>query len=184
MKTFFSTIGILFLLCIISSAQTSAQEATKSQNGQSDELVLREILSELKQLRSTIAKTNVNQVRFQMTFDQYKSQQSRVDSMNREIESIKNQLAVTNPFRSNSEQMMKATEEQLLQTTDPRLRQNLERQLQSIKRNLETQDQRDKRQKERQNTLEMQIPVEQAKLEQLNLEIERVKQDISSLLNQ
>lgn len=184
MKTFFAAVSFLFLLCVVSSSRISAQEASAAPNKQSDQQLLREIVAELKQLRSTIARTNVNQVRFQMTFEQYKSQQSRVDFMNREIDSIKNQLAVTNPFRSNSEQMIKATEEQLLQTTDQRLRQNLERQIQSIKRNVETQDQRDKRQKERQNTLEMQIPVEQAKLEQLNLEMERIKQDINSLLNQ
>ena len=38
--------------------------------------------------------------------------------------------------------------------------------------------------KERQENLEMQLPVEQAKLDQLNAELERIKQDINSLLNQ
>ncbi len=183
MKTFFATIGFLFLLCVISTAQTPTQEAVKTPNGQSEQ-VLREILSEIKQLRLVIANTNVNQLRFQVTFDQYKSQQNRVDSMNREMESIKNQLTGGNPFRSNSEEMIKTTEERLQQTTDPRLRQNLERQIQSIKRNLEAQDQREKRLKERQTALELQTPVEQAKLDLLNAEVERIKQDINSLLNQ
>lgn len=180
MKTFFAAIGFLFLLCVISPVQASAQEPP---NGQNDAQLLREILAELKQLRSTIARTNVNQIRFQATFDQYKSQQNRVDSMNRELDSIKTQLTV-NPYRANSEDMIKATEERMEQTTDPRMRQNFERQIQSIKRNLEAQDQREKRTKERQTTLEMQIPIEQSKLDQLNVELESIKQDINSLLNQ
>lgn len=184
MKIFFATISLLFLLCFLSTFETLAQEAVKTQNGQINEQILTEILSEIKQLRQVIAKTNVNQLRFQITFDQYKSQQIRVDSMNREMESIKNQLNAGNPSRLNSEEMIKTSEERLQQTTDPRLRQNLERQIQQIKRNLETQEQREKRMKERQTTLEMQIPVEQVKLDQLNAEMERIKQDINSLLNQ
>lgn len=184
MKIFFATISLLFLLCFLSTSETLAQETAKTQNGQINEQILTEILSEIKQLRQVIAKTNVNQLRFQITFDQYKSQQIRVDSMNREMESIKNQLTVGNPSRLNSEELIKTSEERLLQITDPRLRQNLERQIQQIKRNLETQEQREKRMKERQMTLEMQIPVEQVKLDQLNAEMERIKQDINSLLNQ
>lgn len=184
MKTFFAAVGFLFLLCVISVSRTAAQQATVAPNGQGDQQLLREIVAELKQLRSIIARTNVNQVRFQMAFEQYKSQQSRVDSMNRELEFMKNQMTFNNPNRQNSEEMIKANEERLLQTTDPRQRQGLERQIQSMKRNVEAQEQRDKRQKERQNTLEMQIPVEQAKLEQLSAEMERIKQDINALLNQ
>ena len=184
MKSFLATISLLFLFCIISFSQTPAQEATKSQNGQSNEQVLREILSEIKQLRSVIAKTNVNQIRFQTTFEQFKSQQNRVDSMNREIELIKNQISSSSSFRTNSDEMIKSTEERMQQTTDPRLRQNLERQIQSVKRNLDAQDQREKRLKERQTTLEMQIPIEQSKLFQLNSELESIKQDINSLLNE
>ena len=184
MKTFLAAISFLFLLCVVSSAQTPTRETVKPSNEQSSEQVLGEILSEIKQLRQVIAKTNLNQLRFQMTFDQYKSQQSRVDSMNREMDSLKNQLTVSNPFRANSEEMIKTSEERLAQTTDPRQRQNLERQIQSIKRNIETQEQREKRMKDRQTALELQIPVEQAKLDQLNYEMERIKQDINSLLNQ
>ncbi len=184
MKRFFAIISFLFLVCFLLSSETSAQEVAKTQNGQSNEQILREILLEIKQLRLVIGKTNVNQLRFQITFDQYKAQQSRVDSMKREMESIKNQLAASNQFRSNNEEMIRTSEERLQQTTDIRQRQNLERQIQQIKRNSEMQDQREKRIKERQTTLEMQIPVEQVKLDQLNGEMEQIKHDTNSLLNQ
>lgn len=184
MKRFFVIISFLFLVCFLLSSETSAQEVAKTQNGQSNEQILKEILSEIKQLRLVIGKTNVNQLRFQITFDQYKAQQSRVDSMKREMESIKNQLAASDQFRSNNAEMIRTSEERLQQTTDPRQRQTLERQIQQIKRNLETQDQRDKRMKERQTTLETQTPLEQGKLDQLTNEMEQIKQDINSLLNQ
>jgi predicted RND superfamily exporter protein len=184
MKRFFAIISFLFLLCFLLSSETSAQEAAKTQNGQSNEQVLKEILSEIKQLRLVIGKTNVNQLRFQITFDQYKAQQVRVDSMKREMESIKNQLTASNQFRSNNEEMIRTSEERLQQTIDLRQRQSLERQIQQIKRNFEMQDQREKRMKERQTTLEMQIPVEQVKLDQLTGEMEQIKHDINSLLNQ
>lgn len=184
MKTFFAATAFLFLSYVVSISQAPAQEIAKPDGGRTDQQVLREILLELKQLRSVIAKTNVNQLRFQTTFDQYKSQQSRVDSMNRELDSIKNQLNTGNPFRANSEEQIKMTEERMQQTTDPRQRQALERQIQTIKRNLEVQDQREKRLKDRQTTLETQIPYEQSKLDQLNMELERIKQDINSLLTQ
>lgn len=184
MKTFFAAVGFLFLLCVVSSSRALAQQANVLPNGQSDQQLLKEIVSELKQLRSIIARTNVNQVRFQMAFEQYKSQQNRVDSMNRELDSLKNLLILNNPNRATSEEMLKNSEERLSETTDPRQRQSMERQIQMFKRNIEAMDQRDKRTKERQTTLEMQVPVEQSKLEQLNLEMERIKQDINSLLNQ
>jgi hypothetical protein len=183
-KRFLAIISFLFLVCFLSLSETSAQETAKMQNGQSNEQILKEILSEIKQLRLVIGKTNVNQLRFQITFDQYKAQQSRVDSMKREMESIKTQLTASNQFRSNNEEMIRTSEERLQQTADPRQRQNLERQIQQIKRNLETQDQRDKRIKERHTTLEMQTPLEQVKLDQLSNEMEQIKQDINSLLNQ
>lgn len=182
MKRFFATAGFIFLWCAAVSAQTPVQEASKTPSN--DQQIFREILAELKQLRTTMAKMNVNQLRFQVVFDQYKLQQNRVDSMTRELEAVRNQVISNNPFRQNSEEMIKVSEERLLQTTDPRQRQNLERQIQQVKRNLESQDQRDKRTKERLTTLEMQLPVEQAKLEQVNIELERIKQDINSMLNQ
>ena len=181
MKTFF---GVILFLFVLTTSQTLAQETNRPGSQPADQQVLREILLELKQLRSVIARTNVNQLRFQTTFDQYKIQQSRVDMMNRELDSVKNQLNAPNPLRGMSEDQVKTLEERLLQTTDPRQRQNLERQIQTIKRNLEAQDQREKRLKDRQTTLESQIPYEQSKLEQLNSELERIKQDINSLLNQ
>jgi chromosome segregation ATPase len=184
MKKKFAIISFLFLVCFISSVQTPAQETAKIRDGQSTEQVLREILAELKQLRFVVAKTNASQLRFQITFDQYKAQQARVDSMTREMESLKNQLTASVQFRSNNEEMIKTVEERLQQTADPRQRQALERQVQQIKRNLETQDQREKRMKERQTNLEMQVPAEQVKLDQINFEMERIKQDLNSLLNQ
>lgn len=182
MKKNFATVSFLFLFCVISAFPAMAQTVTPS--SPDDTRLLNEILKELKQLRLTLAKTNVNQLRFQTVFEQYKSQQSRVDSMNRELEFTKNQMVTTNPMRENFEEMIKSSEERLLQTTDQRQRQGLERQIQSMRRNIETQELRDKRTKERQTTLEMQIPVEQAKLEQINLELDRIKQDINTLLNQ
>ncbi len=172
------------MLCFLLSSESLAQEAAKTQNGQSSEQILKEILSEMKQLRLVIAKTNVSQLRFQITFDQYKAQQIRVNSINREMESIKNQLTGITTIRSKDEEMIKTSEERLQQTTDLQQRQNLERQIQQIKRNLETRNQHEKRFKERQTTLEMQIPGEQVKLDQLNAEIEQIKQDLNSLLNQ
>jgi predicted nucleic acid-binding Zn-ribbon protein len=180
MKKIFTAISFVFLSLVILTAPAAAQPETSK----TDQQILREILAELKQLRSTLARTTVNQLRFQTAFDQYKVQQTRVDSLSRELDSIKNQLNVMNPVRALNEEQIKRSEEMLSQTTDPRQRQNLERQVQSARRNLEMQDQRDKRMKERQYTLEMQIPGEQAKLEQLNYELERIKQDINSLLNQ
>lgn len=184
MKKSLATISFLFLTCIVFASQTAAQSST-AVNGLSpiEQQLLKEVITELKQLRSIIAKTNVNQVRFQMAFELHKAQQNRVDSMNRELEFMKNQMIVS-PMRQDMAEMIKSSEERLLETTDPRQRQNLERQIQSMKRNVEVQERREKSQKERQITLELQIPVEQAKLEQLNYEIERVKQDINAMLNQ
>jgi predicted nucleic acid-binding Zn-ribbon protein len=180
MKKIFTAIGFVFLSLVILILPAAAQpEAAKT-----DQQILREILAELKQLRSTLARTTVNQLRFQTAFDQYKVQQTRVDSLSRELDSIKNQLNAMNPVRALNEEQIKRSEEMMAQTTDPRQRQNLERQIQSARRNIEMQEQRDKRMKERQYALEMQIPGEQAKLDQLNFELERIKQDINSLLNQ
>ncbi len=184
MKVFFATVSLLFLLCVVSTLPVTAQETPKTPNGQSNEQLLKEILAELKTLRSTLAKTNLNQLRFQTTFEQYKSQQNRVDSMSREIDSLKSQLIAASPFRANGEEVVKASEERLQEATDPRMRQTFERQIQSAKRNLEAQDQREKKMKERQSNLEIQLPVEQAKLDQLSFEVERIKQDINALLNQ
>ena len=185
MKTFLATVGFLFLLGIVSASTATAQQQTANTASVSanDQQLLREIVAELKQLRSTIVRTNVNQARFQMAFEQHKSQQNRVDSMSRELEFMKNQMNV-NPMRQDMAEMIKTSEERLLEMTDPRQRQNMERQIQSMKRNVEMQERREKSQKERQITLELQIPTEQAKLEQLNFEIERIKQEINALLNQ
>ena len=68
MKIFFATASLLLLLCAVSSL--SAQETPKPSNGAGDEQVLKEILAEIKSLRSIIAKTNLNQLHFQPTFEQ------------------------------------------------------------------------------------------------------------------
>lgn len=184
MKIFFAVAGLICLAAVFSASTAAAQETAKTPIETAEQQQLRDILLELKQLRAVIVRTNVNQLRFQTTFDQYKAQQARVDSHNREMESIKTQLGGFGPFRTNSEDQLKIAEERLLQTTDQRQRQNLERQIQSIKRSLENQEQREKRLKERQTALEVQIPFEQSKLDQLNMELERIKQDINALLDQ
>ena len=182
-KIFLGTMVLLLLFGAVSFAQTLAQEAARLNPPPVNEQLLTAILSELKQMRSTLAKTTVNQMRFQIVFDQYKVQQNRVDSQTRELDSLKTQLA-TSPFRGNMDALVKQTEDRLAQTTDPRQRENMERQLQSIKRNVEVQNQREKILKERQTALEYQVPAERAKLDQLNAELEGIKADINSMLNQ
>lgn len=182
MKQVYIAAVFVFFYSFAASFQTSAQEAGQTSNSQVNEQVLREILAEIKQLRTTLARTGVNQIRFQTTFEQYKAQQSRVDMMNRELDSLKTQVA-NDRFRANTEDFVKQNEERLAQTTDPRQRQNLERQIQASKRNLEVQEERLKRLKDRQTDLEMKVPMEQAKLDQLNMELERIKQDINALLS-
>lgn len=179
MKKFFAAFGLSFLLTVVAFSQAPTQE---SKSSQSDAQILREILAELKQLRSVMAKTSVNQARFQAAFEQYKTQQSLVTSLGREMDSIKSQLPTFATFRATNDDYIKAAEERLNQVTDPRQRQTIERQIQTSKRNIEMQDQREKRMKERQTALEMQIPMEQGKLDQLNAEIERIKQEMNALL--
>jgi chromosome segregation ATPase len=186
MKKHFLLINFLFVLYVgLLTSQTFAQEAVKTPIGQSEQTTLKEILLELKQLRSTISKTNINMLRFQMTFEQLKAQQNRVESLTRQIEAIKELNANINPESDNRAlEYIKTIEERLKQETDPNRRANLEAQLSRFKASVNTANIRQQRLKDRESTLINQLPFEQVKLDDLNNQMESIKRDVNSLLNQ
>jgi hypothetical protein len=168
------------------SAQTANRAPASSTievRTQAEELLLRTLVDEVRQLRLTLQRTTLGAYRFQLSFERLRLQQARVDSMTRELESVRLQLDNTKFTRTQFGARAKETQEQLDQEQDVKRRGVLEQQIKEFKRMLSTQTQQEERQTERQMLLHTQLQAEQLKLSDLNNQLDYVERELTTASN-
>lgn len=149
--------------------------------------LLRVLIDEVRQLRATLQRINVNSYRVQTLNDRLTQQQNRVDSLTEELEQTKAMLAQAMDT-SEDEAELKEMEIAWQETTNPAKREELLLAYQSFKRSLvrkrESVRHEAARQRERQQQLEMALRQEQARLAEVQEQLAALNTELEKHLNE
>jgi chromosome segregation ATPase len=133
---------------------------------------LQQLLAEVRELRLAVQKATVSHTRFQMLIERLRAQQSSIDGVNRQLDRVRAQLADLRNAKPQMEQQIKDTEELLERTLDPNGRLDMESRIKSMKAGLARIAPEEDRLRNRETTLETELQNLQAKLSELNSQLD------------
>lgn len=182
---------LLFCLTQIGLAQSQSQAQTVSSStsvASSPEMqLLRAILEELRMQRAALQRTYVNAYRAQMLAERLARQQARIDSLTEEITQLKTVAQQLQDY-SQDEDDLKDLLATINETADPIRRASLIQSYNSLKRAIEHQResarQEAERNRERQQQAESALQVEQAKLAELQEQLDALDREFEKQLGE
>ncbi len=177
--TFFSlpVFGLVLLSTVL--AQSPAPTASPS-----DAQLLRALLDEVRQLRLIVQKTGLQQHRLQILLEQIAQQKTRVENLQQELEQVRTQIRADSDLNRFDEDL-KEFETAYQETTDPTTRAQMQQAYGALKRSVERQ--RKQAQEELQRLAEQerrwqqQLFQEQAKLTDLEQQLQALTNDLAQL---
>ena len=143
--------------------------------------LLKALLDEVRQLRLAVQHNSLSQHRSQILLERIGRQQDRLENLSADLEQLRTQMQeLANPDRYEAE--LREMEEAIKATTDPQTRAALIQAYEGLKRSLAQQRQADQqelqRQQERERKLDGQLRMEQARLAELQEQLEAVEREL------
>ena len=103
------TLGValgLVMLCSVSPVRAQAQTNKPADSAQADQ-TLKQLLTEVRELRLAVQRATVSNTRFQMLIERMRVQQTHVDALSRQLESLHSQVAEFKATKPQIEQQIK-----------------------------------------------------------------------------
>jgi chromosome segregation ATPase len=175
--TFASALGLLTLCFAASSrtvAQTNKPESAKGDNDQA----LKQLLTEVRELRLAVQRATVSNTRFQMLIERVRVQQAHVDALSRQLENLHSQVAEMKAAKPQMEQQIKDAEDLLDRTPDLNAHADLESRIKGGKANLARLTQEGERLSNRETALDTELQASQAKLNELNSQLDSLMSEL------
>src|SRR5713226_9255371 len=173
-----------FVLCLVTfccvsptGAQAQSNKPAGSVQGDRDQ-TLRQLLTEVHELRLAVQRATVTNTRFQMLIERVRVQQAQVDSLSRQLENVHSQIAEMKAVKPQMEQQIKDAEDQLDRTPDPSAHADIESRIKFLKGNLARLSQEDERLRSRETALDTDLQAAQAKLNELNGQLDSLMVDL------
>ena len=168
----------LAAICFATSTRTQAQtnKAGESARGFSDQ-TLKQLLTEVRELRLAIQRATVSNTRFQMLIDRVRVGQGQVDSLSRQLVSVRSQLTKLKAEKVELAPHMKDLEDRLGQSSGDE-HAKIERTLKEFKSWLESKAAEEQQQVEAEADLSMRLQVEQSKLNELNTQLDKLMSEL------
>src|SRR5713101_4720018 len=109
------TLGCVLCLvtyCYVSPTCAQAQSNKPAESTQGDrDQTLKQLLTEVRELRLTVQRATVSSTRFQMLIERVRVQQAHVDALSRQLENIHSQAAEMKAAKPQMEQQIKNAED-------------------------------------------------------------------------
>src|SRR5713101_8358960 len=173
-----SILGVVTLWFVYpTGAQAQTSKPVESTKGDRDQ-TLKQLLTEVRELRLAVQRATVNNTRFQMLIERVRVQQAHVDSLSRELENVHSQVAEIKAAKPQMEQQIKDAEDQLDRTPDPIAHTDLESRIKVVKGNLARLSQEDERLRSRETALDTDLQAAQGKLNELNGQLDSLMVDL------
>ena len=178
------SLGLASLLCLVGflcllPTNVSAQSEKPAESAQPDrDQTLRQLLTEVHELRLAVQRATVNNARFQMLIERIRVEQAHVDSLSRQLENVHSQVAEIKAAKPQMEQQIKDAEDQLDRTSDPNAHADLESRIKLVKANLVRLSQEDERLRSRETSLDTDLQAAQSKLNELNSQLDSLMTDL------
>ena len=167
----------LVTLCFVASTKTQAQtNKPESAKGDGDQ-TLKQLLTEVRELRLAVQRATVSNTRFQMLIERVRVQQAH-DALSRQLENVHSQLAEMKAARPQMEQQIKDAEDLLDRASDPNAHADLESRIKGGKANLARLAQEDERLRNRETALDTELQAAQAKLNELNGQLDSLMSEL------
>jgi len=169
----------LVMFCFDSSIRAQAQTNKPADSAQGDrDQTLKQLLSEVRELRLAVQRATVSNTRFQMLIERVRVQQAHADALSRQLESVRSQVAEFKATKPQMEQQIKDAEDLLDRTPDPSAHADLESQIKGGKANLVRLAQEDERLRNRETALDTELQGAQAKLNELNGQMDALMSEL------
>jgi len=169
----------LVMFCFDSSIRAQAQTNKPADSAQGDrDQTLKQLLSEVRELRLAVQRATVSNTRFQMLIERVRVQQAHADALSRQLESVRSQVAEFKATKPQMEQQIKDAEDLLDRTPDPSAHADLESRIKDGKANLGRLAQEDERLRNRETALDTELQGAQAKLNELNGQMDALMSEL------
>ena len=182
--SFMKSLTLAFVLCLVTfccasptSAQAQSNKPAESTQGDRDQ-TLKQLLTEVRELRLTVQRATVSSTRFQMLIERVRVQQSHVDALSRQLENIHSQVADMKGAKPQIEQQIKDAEDLLDRTPDPNAHAELDSRIKGGKANLARLAQEDERLRNRETAVDTELQAAQAKLNELNGQLDALMSEL------
>jgi len=171
-------IGLVSFLCLLPT-KVLAQTERPAESAQPDrDQTLRQLLTEVHELRLAVQRATANSTLFQMLMERTRVQQEHVDALSRQLENVHSQVADMKAAKPQMEQQIKDVEDLLDRTADPTAHADLESRIKGGKANLARLTQDDERLRGREAALDTELQAAQAKLNELNSQLDALISDL------
>jgi DNA repair exonuclease SbcCD ATPase subunit len=183
LRLFLSTMSFLFLMTAAPNALSQTPKPSDPAVGDSAQ-VLRELIVEVRQLRLTLQRTNINAFRAQLAIERLKVQEARVERLTNQLEENQNDLSSVKTSRTQVLGQIKDVETQLKTENDAVKKEQQETALKEFRRSLEQQNERETSLNEQRNSLMAQLQAEQTKLDELSNTLAGIQSDLEKMVRE
>lgn len=165
------------LLVVLSISLTSANaQSTKIP----DDRILQSLLNEVRLLRETLQRINLNAYRSQILVERIRSQNDRVGRITRMLEDTRDEIANLQMQTKQMNEQAKAAESRVEQEADLNRRTEMEAELKGFKQMVEPLKQRIEQLREREMRLNEELQTEQGKMSELEGRLEALEREIEN----
>ena len=178
-KTMTLAIVIAIAMACIFPTRTLAQTG-KSTSTDDHEQTLKQLLTEVRELRLALQRATFSNTRFQMLIERVRVEQTHVDSLRRDLESVRNQISDLQSAKPRMEQQIKDAEDSLDRVTDPNGHADWESRIKNMKAEFARIGPEDERLRNREAALETDFQNSQARLNELNTQLDRLMNEMKA----
>ena len=168
---------VTFFYVSPASAQAQGNKPAESTQGDRDQ-TLKQLLTEVRELRLTVQRATVSSTRFQMLIERVRVQQAHVDALSRQLENIHSQVADMKGAKPQMEQQIRDAEDLLDRTPDPNTHADLESRIKVGKASVARFTQEDERLRNRETAVDTELQTAQAKLNELNSQLDLLMSEL------
>jgi chromosome segregation ATPase len=176
-----SVICLLFLTTLgfasFGRSQTTTDSPANAAQGENEQTI-QALLNEVRQLRLSIQRSNLSAYHAQVIIERMRSQQQSVDRLADRLRGIRDQLDHGKMAQSEFQDLLKKIEGRLNLERDPDKRDDLEEQQETFKTRLGSLAQQESRLREVESQLALQLQTEQAKLADLNEQLDALQREL------
>ena len=168
------TVGFMLAL----TASISVAQGDRVPSPMTDAQVLREILEELRQLKTTVQRGQQNTLRGQLLVEQIRFQQDRVDRLSRDLDDARLQLTNMKAAAPQMQEQLRAMESILVQEHDAQRRSQLEAEVNNYRSTLALQTMQQSQSQEREGQLDAKLREEEVALKKLKENLLGIEREV------
>jgi chromosome segregation ATPase len=173
------TLTLGFVIAIAMSGSLAQTRNSTTATPDTDQ-TLKQLLTEVHELRMALQRASFSSGRFQMLIERLRVEQAHADSLARDLESVRSQLSELQALKPRIEQQIKDSEDSLDRITDPNSHADLESRIKNMKVERARFDPEEERLHGRETNLDNELQSSQAKISELNGQLDALMNELKS----